>query len=104
MVQEIYFLSLGVTQFPDKQVRDIALKVLRHNAFFAHPEHVILRCLAMKTNRSEILLLIRLCLYVKHSLLATLTTLRNKLRGSKSCEEVHGFIHKQKCNFVSPAS
>ena len=34
-----------VTQFPDKQVRDIALKVLRHNAFFAHPEHVIIAML-----------------------------------------------------------
>ena len=30
-----------VTQFPDKQVRDIARKVLQRNAFFAHPERVI---------------------------------------------------------------
>ena len=30
-----------VTHFPDKKVRDIAFKVLRHNAFFAHPEQVI---------------------------------------------------------------
>ena len=38
-----------VTQFADKQVRDIALKVLRRNAIFAHPAHVILlRCLTMK--------------------------------------------------------
>ena len=34
-----------VTQFPDKQVRDIALKVLRRNAWFAHPEHVIIAML-----------------------------------------------------------
>ena len=31
-----------VTQIPDKQLRDIALKVLRRNAFFAHLEHVII--------------------------------------------------------------
>ena len=34
-----------ITQFPDKQVRDIALKLLRRNAFFAHPEHVIIAML-----------------------------------------------------------
>ena len=34
-----------VTQFPDKQVRDSAFKVLRRNAFFAHPEHVIIALL-----------------------------------------------------------
>ena len=32
----------GVAQFPDKQVRDVALKVLQRNAFFAHPEQVII--------------------------------------------------------------
>ena len=31
-----------ITQFRDKQVRDIALKVLQHNAFFAHPESIII--------------------------------------------------------------
>ena len=41
IVQEICFLSLRVTQFPDKEVRDSAFKVLRRNAFFAHPEHEI---------------------------------------------------------------
>ena len=34
-----------VTQFPDKQVRDIAFKVLGRNAFFAHPQHVIIAML-----------------------------------------------------------
>ena len=34
-----------VTQFPDKQMRDNALKVLRRNAFFAHPEHVLIAML-----------------------------------------------------------
>ena len=34
------------TQFPDKQVRDNVLEVLRHNAFFAHPEHVIIAMLS----------------------------------------------------------
>ena len=33
------------TQFPNEQVRDIALKGLRRNAFFAHPEHVIIAML-----------------------------------------------------------
>ena len=34
-----------VTQFSDKQVRDMALKVLRRNAFFAHSEHAIIAML-----------------------------------------------------------
>ena len=33
---------MKVTQFPDKQAKDIALKALRRNAFFAHPERVII--------------------------------------------------------------
>ena len=40
--RNIFFKLRRVTQFSDKQGRDIALKVLRHNAFFAHPEHVII--------------------------------------------------------------
>ena len=40
------FSKLGrVTQFPDKQVRDIALKALRRNACFAHPEHAVIAML-----------------------------------------------------------
>ena len=106
-LRNLFFKRRRVTQFPDKQVRDIALKVLWHNAFFAHPEHVII---VMPSNENkpvrEIAVdkIMFLRESVKHSLLATLTTLRNKLRGSKSCEEFQGFIHKQKCNFVSAAS
>ena len=50
MVQEIFFSMLNrVTQFLDKQVSDITLKVMRRNAFFAHREHVIIATLGDKS-------------------------------------------------------
>ena len=40
----MYFLSVGESHnfLINKTVRDIALKVRRHNAFYAYPEHVII--------------------------------------------------------------
>ena len=85
-----------VTQFPDKQVRDIALKVLRRNAFFAHPEHVII---AMLGDENKPVRDVRETLTASH----TDTFEETSCEKVKTSEEVQGSIHKRKCNFVSPA-
>ena len=43
--RNLFSMLKRVTQFPDKQVRDITFKVLRRNVFFAHLEHVIIAML-----------------------------------------------------------
>ena len=45
MVHEFFSVLRRVTQFSDKQMKDMALKVLRRNPFFAHPKHVIIAML-----------------------------------------------------------
>ena len=100
---KILFSKLSrVTQFPDKQVRDTAIKVLRRKGLFCS-SWACNYCDAWRWKQTGqrycCRMLIRLCLYVKHSLLATLTTFKNKQRESKSCEEVQGSIHEQKMQF-----
>ena len=72
-----------VTQFPYKQVRDIALKVLRRNAFFAHPEHVIIAMLG-----DENKLVRNIAVDKIMSLRETLTADHIDTFEGSSCEEV----------------
>ena len=53
MVGEFFCTLRGITQLSDKQVRDIALKVLRNNAVFAHREHVIIAKLGDEKQTGE---------------------------------------------------
>ena len=46
MGQKIFSNLLRVRQFPTDKVRDISMKVLQRNAYFAHSEIVILGMLA----------------------------------------------------------
>ena len=67
-----------VTKFPAKQVKDIALKVLRRNACFAHPDHVTIAMLGDENKPVRDIAVDKICFYVKHSLLATLTPLKKQ--------------------------
>ena len=48
--KNIFKLIEGVRQFPTDKVRDISMKVLQRNAYFAHSENVILGMLAEDEN------------------------------------------------------
>ena len=85
-----------VTQFPDyKPVRDDALKVLRHNAFFAHPEHLII---AMLSNENKLVRDIALDKVM--SLRETLTAGHTDISKETSCEEVKA-ERKSKVPFIN---
>ena len=102
--RNLFFKLRRVTQFPDKQVRDIAHKVLRHNA---HAEHVIT---AMPGNENKPVrdIAVNKIMSLCETLTAGHTDNFKKQAARKyiykSCEEVQGSIHKPKCNIVSPAS
>ena len=44
--QNYYLMVKLVTQFPDKHVRDIAMKNVLRNSYWAHPENVLVGMLA----------------------------------------------------------
>ena len=79
----IFFAFLGESHFPDKQVRDIALKFLRRNAFFAHPEHEIIAILGNE-NKSVRDIAVDEIMSLRETLTAGLTVTFKET----SCEEV----------------
>ena len=44
--KSLYDLYQRIQVFPDSQVKDIATKVVERNAYFAHPENIMLAMLA----------------------------------------------------------
>ena len=72
-----------VTQFPDKQVRDIAFKALRRNFFFAHAEHVIIATLGNENKPVRDIAVDKII-----SLRETLTAGHTDTFEERSCEEV----------------
>ena len=67
-----------VTQFPNKRVREIALKVFRRNAFFAHPQHVIIAMIGDENKPVRNIADDKIMPLSEYSLLATLTSLKKQ--------------------------
>ena len=84
-----------VTQFPDKQVRDIALKVLRRNAWFAHSEHVIIAMLGDENKPVRDIAVNKIM-----SLRETLTASHTDTFEESSCQEVKA-VRKFKVPFIN---
>ena len=85
-------------------MRDIALKTLRRNAFFAHPEHVLIAMLGDENKPVRYIAVNKVV-----SLREILTAGHTDIFEGTSCEEVkaerkYKVPFKQKCNFVSKAS
>ena len=84
-----------VTQFPDKQMKDNALKVLRRNACFVRPEHVIIAMLGDENKPVRDFAVDKIM-----SLRETLATNQTDTFEETSCEEVKS-VRKFKVPFIN---
>ena len=81
--RNIFYKIWRVIQFPDNQVRDIALKALRRDVFFAHPEHVIIAMLGNE-NKPVRGIVVDKIMFLR----VTLTAGHTDVFKETSCEEV----------------
>ena len=59
-------------------MKDIALKVLRRNVFFAHPEHVVIAMLGDENKSVKDIAVDKIMSLREHSLLSTFTSLKKQ--------------------------